>query len=254
MSNCYVLAFAATIAGLCAATGARADDPTHADPSWSSCYVGINAGYSSANSDASDLPFADGPFAGLGVAWNSVGAPYETIGTDGSGATGGVEAGCDRQFDLGETTVVLGGVLDFSLADVSGGGRSAISNDTQTSFDLDWMASARVRAGVATSDVLFYATGGVALAGIDVRAFDIQTAPTGGMMDVSGGGTESGWVAGAGIEWRIQPNWSIGLEYLHYDFGSVTATGAAIEPSGAFPRFDNDIDADVIRIGLKWRM
>ena len=221
--------------------------------SWSGCYVGANTGFARADVDAVDTPFRQGPFAGAGFAWND--PPFERIGTDESGFTGGVEAGCDRQLDLGGKAIVLGGVIDFSLMNLAATGTSAISSDTHTSFDMDWAASARLRAGfVAADDVLLYVTGGVALADVTVRAYDRDVFPGSGLMNVSNGGTKTGWVLGGGAEWRFQPNWSVGLEYLHYDFGSVTATGAAIEPLGAFPRFKNDIDADVIRIGLKWRM
>lgn len=243
---------AALMLGLQSAISGDMFPPTEAASSWSGCYVGANTGYARVNADATDTPFRDGPFAGSGSAWNDPAS--ETIGMDDSGLTGGVEAGCDRQFDLGDNAFVLGGVIDFSLMNRGANGTSTIENDTHTSFDMDWAASARLRAGIAASDVLFYLTGGVALANIDVRAYDRVTFPTQGLMDVSGGGTETGWVAGGGVEWRFKSNWSIGLEYLHYDFGTVTATGAAIEPAGAFPRFENDIDADVIRIGLKWRM
>lgn len=219
--------------------------------SWTGCYLGANAGYARADADATDAPFLYDPFTDSWLSWNGAGAPFETISMDDGGLAGGVEAGCDRQFDLGSTAFVLGGVVDFSLMNLGANGTSAIRSDTHTSFDIDWAASARVRAGVAASDVLVYVTGGYALADVDVRAYDRQ-APN--RMDVSGGGTEGGWVAGGGVEWRFQPNWSVGLEYLHYDFGTVTATGAAIEPSGAFPRFENDVTLDTIRVGLKWRM
>ncbi|WP_139093200.1 outer membrane protein [Pararhizobium polonicum] len=226
--------------------------PSATAPIWSGCYVGANTGYGRVNADAIDSPFREGPFAGPSNVWNQL---NETIGMDGNGLTGGVEAGCDRQFDIGGNAFVLGGVIDFSLMNFGETGTSASAADTHTSFDLDWAASARLRAGVAASDMLFYVTGGVAFADINVRAYDRSALPpTPGVMDVSGGGTETGWVAGGGVEWRFKPNWSVGLEYLHYDFGTVTATGAAIDPVGAFPRYENDINADVIRIGLKWRM
>lgn len=234
-------------------SGVRAADQTLSAPaaSWSGCYVGANVGYARADSDVTDAPFRDGPYGGSGFSWNAAGAPYDTFGTDDAGIAGGVEAGCDRQFDLGGNAFVLGGVIDFSLTNLGGTGTSAISTDTHAGFDVDWTASARLRAGIAASDVLFYVTGGYALADIDVRAYD-RTLPT--VMDVSGGGTENGWVAGGGVEWRFKPDWSVGLEYLHYDFGKVTATGAATFPSEAYPRFENDVTFDTIRIGLKWRM
>ncbi|MDQ0323458.1 opacity protein-like surface antigen [Pararhizobium capsulatum DSM 1112] len=245
-------AAAALIFGLQSVAAADVYPPAATSPTWSGCYLGVNTGYGRADADTTDMPFGEGPFAGSGSGWND--PAYETIGMAGNGLTGGVETGCDQQFDLSDKTFVVGGVLDFSLMNLGATGTSAIQSDTHTSFDMDWAASARLRAGVTASDVLFYVTGGVAFADINVRAFDRHEVPTQGLMDVSGGGTETGWVAGGGVEWRFQPNWSVGLEYLHYDFGAVTATGAAIEPVGAFPRFESDIDADVIRVGLKWRM
>lgn len=246
----YTVMAASLLFGLQPAAAADPFQPA-ATPSWTGCYVGANAGYTRADVDATDAPFRDGPFGGSGISWNTAGAPYETIGTDDAGISGGLEAGCDYQFDLGGTAFVLGGVADFSLMNLGATGTSAISADTHTSFDVDWAASARLRAGIAASDVLFYVTGGYALADVDVRAYD-RTGPT--LMDVKGGGTENGWVAGGGVEWRFKPDWSVGLEYLHYDFGTVTATGQASFPADAYPRFDSDVSFDTIRIGIKWRM
>jgi outer membrane immunogenic protein/high affinity Mn2+ porin len=73
-------------------------------------------------------------------------------------------------------------------------------------------------------------------------------------MDVSGGGSESGWVVGGGAEWRMTQSWSLSFEYLRFSFDGVVATGPAIDPVGAFPRFDNDVDFDVFRVGVKWRL
>ncbi|MCV3737933.1 outer membrane beta-barrel protein [Rhizobium sp. TRM96647] len=253
MSKLSIFAAGSIVAALLEATVAQAADAgaPSAARSWTGCYVGANAGYTRADVDATDAPFRDGPFGGSGISWNSAGAPYETIGMDDGGLSGGLEAGCDYQFDLGGTAFVLGGVADFSLMNLGDTGTSAISADTHTGFDVDWAASARLRAGIAASDLLFYVTGGYALADVDVRAYD-RTGAT--RMDVKGGGTEGGWVAGGGVEWRFKPDWSVGLEYLHYDFGTVTATGPATFPADANPRFDNDVSFDAIRIGLKWRM
>jgi len=238
---------------------AMAADPIDPDVAvtraWTGCYAGVNAGYVRGDDDATDSPFTEGAFAGSGASWNSPpGAAYETIGSDGSGAIGGVELGCDYEVPAGGLNLVFGGAADFSLMNVSGEGTSAISSDTHTSFDADWTGTLRARVGLASPDVLFYATGGLAVADIGVRAFDLSTVPTPGTMDVSGGGTETGWVVGGGAEWRLASNWSVSAEYLHFDFGDITATGPASFPPGAFPRFENDVNFDVVRVGLKWRM
>lgn len=243
---------ASSMLGLQPAFAADPVPPTAAAPTWSGCYLGANAGYGRADVEATDTPYRDGPYAGMGIFWND--GFYDKISTDDGGLTGGVEAGCDRQFDLGGTAFVLGGVVDFSVMNLGSTGTSTIKSNTHASFDMDWAASARLRAGVAASSLHFYVTGGYALANVDVRVLSTPSFPTAGVMDVTGGGTESGWVAGGGVEWRFAPKWSVGLEYLHYDFGTITATGAAISPPGAFPRFENDATFDTVRIGLKWRM
>ena len=92
---------------------------------------------------------------------------------------------------------------DFSALNVSGEATSLLSPETTVGFDTDWAATMRGRIGVASPKVLVYATGGYAAAGLDVRAFDLSLVPGIGLMDVSGGGTESGWVVGGGAEWRM---------------------------------------------------
>ena len=174
-----------------------AADPIDADVAvgrgWTGCYAGVNVGYVRGDDDATDSPFTQGPFAGSGASWNTPpGAAYETIGSDGSSAIGGVELGCDYQVPAGGLNLVFGGAVDFSLLNVNGEGTSALSSDTHTSFDTDWAGTLRARIGLASPDVLFYATGGLAVADIGVRAFDLSTAPTPGHMDVSGG-HRTGW-------------------------------------------------------------
>jgi outer membrane immunogenic protein/high affinity Mn2+ porin len=255
----FVVLATACGALLAGAIQAMAADPIDPDVAvgraWTGCYAGVNVGYVRGDDDATDSPFTEGPFAGSGASWNSPpGAPYETIGSDGSSAIGGVEVGCDYQVPAGGLNLVFGGAADFSFMNVTGEGTSAVSADTHTSFDADWTGTLRARVGLASPDVLFYATGGLAVADIGVRAFDLSTAPTPGTMDVSGGGTETGWVIGGGAEWRFASNWSISAEYLHFDFEDITATGPAAFPPGAFPRFENDVEFDTVRVGLKWRM
>jgi outer membrane immunogenic protein/high affinity Mn2+ porin len=145
-------------------------------------------------------------------------------------------------------------VADISVLGLDGGGTSVISPETQTSFDVDWATTLRARIGVGTPEFLIFATGGYAAAGINARAFDLSAAPSLGLMDVSSDGTESGWVVGGGGEWRFAEQWSASLEYLHFDFDDIVATGPAVFPVGAFPRFENDVDFDTVRIGLKFRM
>lgn len=97
-----------------------------------------------------------------------------------------------------------------------------------TGADIDWMASLRLRAGFAADRVLFYVTGGGAVAGVDGNSggVTVVNGPTitlpAGTFTSGGIGSSSarwGWTVGAGIDWAINNNWRIGAEYRHSDFG-----------------------------------
>ena len=238
-----------------------AADPVVSDPdvavtrAWSGCYAGVNVGYVRGDDDATDAPFTEGPFAGSGASWNSPpGVSYETIGSDGSGAIGGVELGCDYEAPMGGLAMVFGGAVDFSLMNVSGEGTSAISSDTHTSFDADWAGTLRAASASPRRTCCFTPPAAWQWRISACAPSTLRRLPTPGTMDVSGGGTETGWVVGGGAEWRFASNWSVSAEYLHFDFGDITATGPASFPPGAFPRFENEVTFDTVRVGLKWRM
>ena len=218
---------------------------------WQGCYVGIHAGYVRADQRATDTPFAHDSF-GAPITWND--PTGSTLDADSDGAMGGAQAGCDYSKPLDGMTLVLGVVGDISAIDASATGASAIAADTHTNFDANWMGNLRGRLGVANQNTLIYATGGVAFADIGVRAFDLDGTVNLGLMDVRASGTETGWVAGLGVEQRLSGNMSVSVEWLHTEFNDLVATGAAIFPTLATPRFESDLEIDTIRIGLNWRM
>ncbi|MDQ3558201.1 MAG: outer membrane beta-barrel protein [Pseudomonadota bacterium] len=104
-------------------------------------------------------------------------------------------------------------------------------DDDDDEAGIDWLASARLRAGVGLDRVLIYGTGGVGFAGFDEGdGFGGNGGGGGGSGRGGNGGggnnsdddddddTEVGWVAGGGAEFMITDNVTIGAEYLHYDF------------------------------------
>lgn len=217
---------------------------------WSGCYAGASLGFARTASTATDSAFTQGPNAGTGVGWNRVG---DSISLSDTGPSLSLSTGCDRQFDTGSGSYVLGGVADATLLNGHARGASAIAADTFATVNVNYAASARLRAGLVRDKALIYVTGGIAQADVGVSAYDRAGSPGPGRMDVAAEGGRTGWVLGAGAEWQIAPNRTLELLYLHYDFGSMVATGAASDPAGAFPRFEHDIKTDMIRIGLNWR-
>ena len=89
-----------------------------------------------------------------------------------------------------------------------------------------WLATVRGRAGWAWDRVLFYGTGGAAFG-------NVQAGGIGGPFDSA---TQTGWTAGAGVEWAFLPNWTAKVEYLYVDLGNLGCTAAvAALPLPAVP-------------------
>jgi len=96
-------------------------------------------------------------------------------------------------------------------------------------MEMDWLATIRGRVGVATSDLLLYATGGFAIA--DVQQSIRVTAPNGNAFAGSSSDRAEGWTAGGGFEWAMSRHWRLKGEYLFVqldpdDFQTGPAGGA----------------------------
>lgn len=223
-------------------------DDVYAESNWLGCYAGAHGGYAHGSSDITDQVYAEGPFAGV-TAWNAAG---DVISPSSDGILGGGQLGCDTVIATG---IVAGIVGDISALDASASGVSDVAGgDTRASFDVDWTATLRARLGTTIHDSLVYVTGGVAFADISIAASDDGSIIGPGIMSISGSETKTGWVVGGGVEWQFAPNMTLGMEYLHIGFGDVTAEGEASNIPGAFPRFKGDLDLDIIRLGINWRL
>lgn len=184
---------------------------------------------------------------------------------NGSGVTAGFHAGYNWQF---APTWVVGLEGDWSWANAKGtltqpwllnpGGGVVAGSFTTMSTKLDWLASIRGRLGfLVTPSLLVYGT-----AGVGFGDFKYTAANSNGLVGVanyttafSSSTTETGWVAGGGVEWAFWEHWSVRAEYLHYGFdhGPNAIVGAASAP--AFP--SNYVwsrnNVDVGRAGVSYK-
>jgi len=123
---------------------------------------------------------------------------------------------------------VAGIEADGAWADVS---QTATFAGVTATAKLDSLATVRGRAGVAFDQVFLYGTGGLALA-------DTKLSATALGVTLSDSKTQTGWTAGAGVEWMFVPRWSLKAEYLYRRFDSVTvfgvSTGTLAVNSGQF--------------------
>jgi outer membrane immunogenic protein len=100
----------------------------------------------------------------------------------------------------------------------SGSGLIGIEGDADFADNLNYLASVRGRIGWALGSWLLYGTGGVAF--IDTDKDFVVVSVDDGPFGFSNGATDTGFVVGGGIDYKIAPNWSAGIEGLFYDFGS----------------------------------
>lgn len=102
-----------------------------------------------------------------------------------------------------------------------------LEGDVSFADGLDYLASMRARLGYARGNLLLYLTGGVAFAGFDAQDVTITKKWGDHTKKYTLHGDDDrriGYVVGAGAEYKLRPNMSIGVEALYYDFGDSTKT------------------------------
>jgi outer membrane immunogenic protein len=173
---------------------------------------------------------------------SNIPAPAETPSFDVDGFVVGGTIGYNMNVG---TNFVLGLEGDFSASDISGstaGGNGFGCDGGICRNDIDWFASARVRAGHsmgASNDLLIYVTGGVAFG--DVSGADGAQLAAGA---TSGDDVLVGWTAGAGVERVFSESITGKLEYLYTDLGTLDL------PRNCGTDCVTDIDFHLIRAGI----
>ncbi|MGA7323475.1 MAG: outer membrane beta-barrel protein [Rhodomicrobium sp.] len=217
-------------------------------PSWAGFYVGVNGGYGGNNSSR----WTEDVFPS---SFTTTTTPYALIGgkTTIDGGFGGGQLGYNFQWG----SWVAGFETDIQGSSIKGSGEATIFNPTTSAtfgfpgvcgavpanatsltgvcsarndINVDYFGTVRARIGYAWGGVLLYGTGGFAYGGVksgfsytDNNTFRPMGAPlTPQFARFTNSNTQTGWVAGAGIEYKIAPNWSLKGEYQFIDLGSAT--------------------------------
>jgi outer membrane immunogenic protein len=245
--------------------------PFVADPwSWAGFNVGLNGGYSIAQSNSS-VSFANsvtGPFAAPA---NSVTAANFNV----HGYIFGGQLGYNWAF----ATYVVGleadfqwtsqqGSFDFLCAANAGGGAfgpcspslavtpaGATGATLSLEQKLSWFGTVRARIGAEfTPRIIGYLTGGLAYGQIttDGTFSGFTAAGTPVTTAFNSSTTKGGWTAGVGFEGRLLGHWSAKLEYLYIDLGTVQ--GAAVNAPGQITATYSSHPRDnIFRVGLNYR-
>jgi outer membrane immunogenic protein len=151
----------------------------------------------------------------LGAAWTQ-GHASDSFGNSWSNAqqavfAGGGQVGANYQFNW----LVVGVEADFDWLANNHNSSNAVDTLTghalQFSANNRWITTLAGRVGVAADNWLFYAKGGGGWVGVNNPTLTDVT--TGGSISISNSNSNSGWLAGGGIEWGFAPNWTARIEY-----------------------------------------
>lgn len=201
--------FMATVSVLALSTASHASDlPAKASPyapvampAWTGLYLGILGGVARHDASFKDLDgvFANGTFDGnktggafgglLGYNWQSGNFVY---GLEGDWSWTGVKTASNLGF------------LIFHAA---------------RSFDVDWLATVRGRAGLALDATLVYFTGGLAFGHVK-NSFTTGSQFIGIDNQFTQNKTKVGWTAGVGVEHMFGPHWTARAELRYVDLGT----------------------------------
>lgn len=253
----------------------------HNIPEWSGLYTGLNAGYSFGTNDKSYVAawgpqgftsLFNGvrgtmPLSGMTLAQNGV------AGNNQSGFLSGVQGGYNHKIS---EKYIIGFEADIQGANIGGGENfigagynvNSINNGSATSLGsvkissgVDWLGTTRGRVGYLWfPNLMAYATGGFSFGGVRTNltslAYSSYYDPTfmvpgtpPGIQPYFGSASQKqtliGWNAGLGTEWMVSDNWSVKIEALYWNLGSMNYSGPSVAAAigsaywgvGTSPRF-----------------
>ncbi|WOH68254.1 porin family protein [Bradyrhizobium sp. BWA-3-5] len=224
---------------------------------WTGFYIGGNVGYSwGRSSDTSTLT------NGAGAVLFTTGAGANMDGVIGGGQIGynwqvqnwvwGLEADIQGSDQKGRRDYLCPtGVCTppFGVIAVFPGPAVPVALDQK----LEWFGTVRGRVGVlATPQVLFYATGGLAYGEVNTSAVIGA-----GAFGFNAHDTRVGYTVGAGVEGAIGGNWTAKLEYLYMDLGRTSGTFLTTIPAlggGVLSyNYSSRITDNIVRVGLNYK-
>ncbi len=231
--SCFLVATGASATDLYVRPGLK-DAPYIPPAVWPGFYIGGHAGAAWNTDTANDH-------------YDYIGDPEASNHITGVGAIAGGQAGYNFQWG----NIVFGPEGDLGYLGLAGRESAALPTSpdctvnhkpNQCGLNALYSNSGGLygdiagRLGYAAGPLLFYAKGGFALLDAGIKAnysgdncttahACYPSAPVKySTFSFDRSATLSGWTAGAGVEYAFSPTWSVKLEYLHFDFDSMSIT------------------------------
>ncbi len=213
---------------------------------WTGFYAGLNAGVAKNDSKYSITNLKEVSATG---------------GFEGAAFTGGGQAGYNYQagnwvygletdFNYDGTDDSSGGPLGFR-APAPPGGPVGLPRPTYTvTQQLDYFGTLRGRLGCTPADrLLFYVTGGLAYGYVSSSTSLRDSTTSSG----SSSALQAGWAFGAGGEYGLTKNWSVRLECLHIDLGSMSYSYIGVTGGATTATTTVSTAQNVIRVGVNYK-
>jgi outer membrane immunogenic protein len=294
----------AIVAGIFAVPAMAADLPVYKAPppvavaafSWTGFYVGANIGYSDGRSNnvwdisAANIIVPNAQCGPADVRFCVNGQNSNKL----TGAIGGFQAGYNWQ----SGRFLAGVETDWQISDqkadqlfnfgfINAGNLfpGAFVSGAYTQR-LQWLGTLRGRVGITADRVLFYGTGGLAYGQVKIDGSatssgfftGIPGAPactgpgpfgsTCQLANWSNSSTKVGWTVGGGLEAAISNGWTVKVEYLYVDLGTVRTSFATLPGCYGTPIFpggictgvsagtgniNSRITDNIVRVGFNYR-
>ena len=200
-------------------------------------------------------PFWQGFYAGgnVGGLWSTIDAadnvvfvmPTVVVQPNQSASVSGLFGGAQAGYNFETGNFLYGVEGDIGWMDNSGSHTfdfAPPANPITVSSKAGWYGDITARGGFVYGDALFYAKGGFAFLTGDVNVADL----TDGISQSSG--TLTGWTIGAGLEYMINPRWSVKAEYLYFDLSNNNCCFSSTAG------FDDRVTMQTVKVGFNFYM
>ncbi len=227
---------------------AWAADPAAGTYNWTGFYAGLNTGVAKNDSGYTIDPHESSVSGGFDN-------PAFTIGGQAgyNYQAGHFVYGLETDFNYNSTDDSAAGIIGATVAP-HGGPVGSTGYPYTVTQQLDYFGTLRGRLGYTPADrLLFYLTGGLAY-GYVSSSTNIHVDGGPDHFIGSSSGMQTGWAFGGGGEYALTNNWSVRLECLFIDLGSMSYTypGGFSQPA---PKLTTTIDTaqTVIRVGVNYK-
>jgi outer membrane immunogenic protein len=179
--------------------------------------------------------------AHLGGAWGDVKVTdFDEDGNKFTNSSSGVFGGGTIGYNFQRGNFVFGPEIDLGGIDLKHSKVNPIDSAIVSAVDSGFYLDATARLGYSFGQTLVYAKGGYAYYSGSLSITDIPEATT----KVTG---LSGWTVGGGVEYKLNPAWSVKAEYQYFDFG----TERLVMPTDG-DRYDNSLTVHSIKAGVNY--